>query len=362
MRSVILPPSLIASRALTTRLTITCSNWLRSALTSQRSRPCTTSSSIVSPTSRRSSICSSESTSRQLQRLRPQRLAAREREQLPHQARRAIGVLLDLHDVLEGRIGRPVVGEQQIGIADDRGQHVVEVVRDAAGELADRLHLLALREILLQRALFGGVEREHDRARAFAALRIGGRDEEARRSRSPRPRSPRRPARCRPCLRCAAAIAARSAGVVALGDAAIDRGPRFAGAGLQRGGRELGEGAVGAQHEAARVDRRDRHRRRIEDARESHLRRRAGPRRVRRRAPTRAPACAKGRAGPRWRTRPGAAGAPAASGPGAASGRRRTARSSPRRDVPDTTESSDAPSPAMMSPSLSCPAANCARS
>ena len=57
------PPSAIASRALTTRLTITCSNWLRSALTSHRSRPCTTSSSIVSPTSRRSSICNSDSTS-----------------------------------------------------------------------------------------------------------------------------------------------------------------------------------------------------------------------------------------------------------------------------------------------------------
>ena len=48
----------------------------------------------------------------ELQGLRPQRLPAREREQLPHQTRRAIGVLLDLHDVLEGRIGRAVIGEQ----------------------------------------------------------------------------------------------------------------------------------------------------------------------------------------------------------------------------------------------------------
>ena len=105
----------------------------------------------------------------ELQRLRAQRLAAREGEQLAHEARRAIGVLLDLHDVLEGRIGRPVIGEQQIGIADDRGQHVVEVMRDAAGELADRLHLLALREILLQRALLGRVEREDGGARALVA-------------------------------------------------------------------------------------------------------------------------------------------------------------------------------------------------
>ena len=87
--------------------------------------------------------------------LRPQRLPAREGQQLPHQAGGAVGVLLDVHDVLEGRVARPVVGEQQVGEADDRGQHVVEVVRDAAGELADRLHLLALRELLLERPLLG---------------------------------------------------------------------------------------------------------------------------------------------------------------------------------------------------------------
>ena len=120
----------------------------------------------------------------ELQRLRPQRLAAREGEQLPHQAGGPVGVLLDLHDVLEGRIGRAVVGEQQVGIADDRGQDVVEVVGDAAGELADRLHLLALDETLLQRPLFGGVEGEDGRVRAFVALGIGGgRDEEPRRAR-----------------------------------------------------------------------------------------------------------------------------------------------------------------------------------
>ena len=122
----------------------------------------------------------------ELQRLRPQRLTARKGQQLPHQPRRAIGVLLDLHDVLEGRIGRAVIGEQEIGIADDRGQHIVEVMRDAAGELADRLHFLALHEVLLQGALLGGVEGEDRRARALVAARIGRRDEEARRTRRAR--------------------------------------------------------------------------------------------------------------------------------------------------------------------------------
>ena len=103
----------------------------------------------------------------EVQHLRPQGLAAREGQQLPHQARGPVGVLLDLHDVLEGRIGRPVVGEQQVGVADDRLQHVVEVVRDAAGELADRVHLLRLGELLLDLAQLGGVEGVEDRRLAL---------------------------------------------------------------------------------------------------------------------------------------------------------------------------------------------------
>ena len=72
-----------------------------------------------------------------------------------------------------------MIGQQQVGIADDGGQHVVEVVRDPAGELADRLHLLTLREVLLQRALLGRVEGEDGRARALVACRIGRRRRKA---------------------------------------------------------------------------------------------------------------------------------------------------------------------------------------
>jgi len=67
-----------------------------------------------------------------------------------------------------------VIGEQQIGIANDRSEYVVEVVRHASGELSDGLHFMALREVLLQGALLGGVEREDGRARAFVGARIGG--------------------------------------------------------------------------------------------------------------------------------------------------------------------------------------------
>ena len=39
---------------------------------------------------------------------------------------------------------------QQVAVADHRGHQVVEVVRDPAGELADRLHLLRLAQLLLE--------------------------------------------------------------------------------------------------------------------------------------------------------------------------------------------------------------------
>ena len=51
-----------------------------------------------------------------------------------------------------------MVGEEEVGEADDGGEHVVEVVGDAAGELADGLHLLALGELRFERALLGDVD------------------------------------------------------------------------------------------------------------------------------------------------------------------------------------------------------------
>ena len=59
--------------------------------------------------------------------------------------------------------------EHELAVAEDAGQQVVEIVRDPAGELADRLHLLRLPELRLAVA-----ERRHvahratdDRARSL---------------------------------------------------------------------------------------------------------------------------------------------------------------------------------------------------
>ena len=57
--------------------------------------------------------------------------------------------------MLGSPVAEPVEGE--LAVAADRGQQVVEVVGDAAGELADGLHLLRLAQLALeaQRALLG---------------------------------------------------------------------------------------------------------------------------------------------------------------------------------------------------------------
>ena len=81
-------------------------------------------------------------------RLRIERLAPAESEKLGRQLRallRRLQRLLDMLALLE--IGEIRMEHLQIG--DDRRQVIVEIMRDAAGELADRLHLLRLPELLL---------------------------------------------------------------------------------------------------------------------------------------------------------------------------------------------------------------------
>ena len=167
VRTVSLPPFGIASRAFTARFTTTCSSCDTSAFTGQRSRPCTGTSSTFSPSRRLQQHVEVGQRLAEIEHLRPQRLAARERQQVPHQARGAVGVLLDLHDVAERGIGRLVRVEQEVGRHHDGGEHVVEVVRDAAGELADGVHLLHLRDLLLQIAHFRRLDRVDDRGLAF---------------------------------------------------------------------------------------------------------------------------------------------------------------------------------------------------
>ncbi len=95
----------------------------------------------------------------------PQRLLAREGEELADEGGGAVGVLADLHQVAVLLVGDVVAHQQQVAVAVDRGQEVVEVVGDAAGELADRLHLLALDELGLEGLELGGVGEDREQRR-----------------------------------------------------------------------------------------------------------------------------------------------------------------------------------------------------
>ena len=85
-----------------------------------------------------------------VERDRLEDLLAAEGEQLARQRRRAIGGVQDLVHLRGHRRVRLDAVRHQLGIAADRGQQVVEVVRDAAGEPADRLHLLGLAQLILE--------------------------------------------------------------------------------------------------------------------------------------------------------------------------------------------------------------------
>ena len=81
---------------------------------------------------------------------RLQDLLAAERQQLAGQPGGAIGGLVDLIGVLTTGIGGAEVLEQEIRVAGDGREDVVEVVGNAARQAADRFHLLGLAQLLLE--------------------------------------------------------------------------------------------------------------------------------------------------------------------------------------------------------------------
>ena len=97
----------------------------------------------------------------QIDDARLRELPAREQQQLARQRRGALGRVHDLVRRLGRAAGRERVLEHA-RVAADHGQQIVEVVRDAAREAADRVHLLRLAQLLLERELLGEVARLRD--------------------------------------------------------------------------------------------------------------------------------------------------------------------------------------------------------
>jgi hypothetical protein len=88
----------------------------------------------------------------QIDHARLPHLLATEREQLLGQLARAPPGARDLLDIGAQRVLRPQAARDQRGVTQDHRQQVVEVVRDAAGELPDRIHLLRLAQLFFEAA------------------------------------------------------------------------------------------------------------------------------------------------------------------------------------------------------------------
>ena len=76
--------------------------------------------------------------------------------------RRALGSLQDLVEIVASWIVVGQVPVQELRVAADRGEHVVEVVRHAAGKLTERFELLGLTQLRFESELPGDVPRVHD--------------------------------------------------------------------------------------------------------------------------------------------------------------------------------------------------------
>ena len=99
----------------------------------------------------------SVTTSFRLTMLRSQHLLAAEGQKLARERRCAFGGAGDfLRGPAQVRFG-PETLQQKFGVSGNHHQQIVEVVRDAARQPADGLHLLRLAQLLFERAPFGDV-------------------------------------------------------------------------------------------------------------------------------------------------------------------------------------------------------------
>ena len=106
--------------------------------------------------------------------LRLHRLLAAERQQLAGQRLGALARLANLADQFLGRFVKRLTAQQDFAVAEDDGEEIVEIVSDAAGELAEQLHFLGDEELLLQAAHGADVMSDEDGADGLAGVAVKG--------------------------------------------------------------------------------------------------------------------------------------------------------------------------------------------
>src|SRR5207253_3256895 len=100
---------------------------------------------------------------------------SREDEQVPYDLRRAIRFTINRADLAAQLFGKRSCRPQELEVAEDALQRVVQLVRDAGDELAERRQLFALRQALPQLLAFrleprlrGQIARDDDAANRLA--------------------------------------------------------------------------------------------------------------------------------------------------------------------------------------------------
>ena len=110
----------------------------------------------------------------QIQIARLQHFLPAEQKQLAGQRGGALGGCANLIGKFRLRRGKIAAALQQVGLHLDDRQNVVEIMRHAAGQLADALHFLRLAELAFQFPLLGDVAKSPDSSVIFSGLVANG--------------------------------------------------------------------------------------------------------------------------------------------------------------------------------------------
>ena len=145
----IFPPRGMASRALITRLTRICSTCVVSARTGVKSGQTSVDDLNLGTDQPLQHVLHVRHELIESHGLLCDDLPAAERQQLARETRRAIGGLDDFLRVGAALVSLRQVLHEHLRVAVNGHQQVVEIVRDTAGEPANRLHLLGLPQLLL---------------------------------------------------------------------------------------------------------------------------------------------------------------------------------------------------------------------
>ena len=112
---------------------------------------------MSSPISRRSIVARLPTSVLDVDHLRLEELPAAEGQELARQAGRALRRPADLLHVVGKGVALLEHAPDQVAVAHDHREEVVEVVGDPAGQPSDRLHLLRLPELGLEPLPLGGI-------------------------------------------------------------------------------------------------------------------------------------------------------------------------------------------------------------